>query len=540
MAPLSPEQRLKLRAWHKVCLQVDGIATGTTVETLAAAGVFQHLAGDAEPLEASALAARSGILPGYFHLAMKLLANQGLVLRGGDIPAGETLVSLSPDGREWLAFLEAYQRGRASVAAALQLRAWLAGQRSEAPPDLAALSRGPAVDDSLLGRRVRQHLLGPLLGAAMTQLAASGVLQTLGGSPGGWVSLSWLKGPPEALTAALGLLAGQGWARLQDGGAALTPEGEAAAALVVGYYEAVSYLPSFLAVPEIMHGAEANLGLAANGEETHLDRALDIKMSGLVFQKECREPFLEAALPLFDQKPLSQQPSCVVDCGSGDGTVLLELYRAIKEQTLRGRHLQSHPLIMVGAEYTEVSRRTTAAVLAEAEVPHRVIFGDIGDPGRLAADLGELGLEAAEALHISKSVIHNRAYQPPRDHERLRSWRPTSLAVFTSPGGGLIPAREMECNLVEFFEAWRPWMARHGMLAIEAHTVDPELVAPRVGGNLITVLDASHGYAHQYLIEAEIYRRAARAAGLDILFSRDIGQQLVGRPLLSVNHFKPA
>jgi hypothetical protein len=540
MPALNPEQQLLLNAWQKVCLQVDGIAIGSTVHALARRGVFKRLARSRVPLEASALAEEFGAGPGYFHLAMKLLTAQGLLLRGGDIPGGHTLVSLSEAGRGWLQFLPAYQQAPAAIRAALQLQARLAGGGQAAAPELAALARVEGVDDSELGRRVRLHLLGPLLGAAMTQLAGRGVLEALSREPGGLVALSEFALPPDALAAALALLAGQGWARLKDGAVALTPEGVAAAGLAPAFYGPMSYLPTFLGVPELMWGADAGLGLDQDGVEKHLDRALDIKLSGLVFRRDCRAPFLEAALPLFDQEPLSEQPACVVDTGSGDGTVLLELYLAVREQTLRGLCLERHPLIMVGAEYTQVSREATASALSQAGVPHRVIFGDIGDPARLAADLRELGLDPAAALHLNKSVIHNRTYQPPQNQQRLSTWRPSSQAVFVSPGGGLIAAREMECNLVEFFESWRPWIGKHGMLAIEAHTVDPELVAPKLGGNLVTMLDASHGYAHQYLIEVEIYRRAVRAAGLNTLFSRDIGAQLVGRPLLSINHFKPA
>jgi hypothetical protein len=234
---------------------------------------------------------------------------------------------------------------------------------------------------------------------------------------------------------------------------------------------------------------------------------------------------------------LIEQPASIVDTGSGDGTLLVELYRAIKTQTLRGRCLAAYPLLLVGAEYTGVARESTKAALEAAGIPNETVFGDIGDPIGLSRTLLENGVDPANALHVSKSVIHNRTYKNPEQTERLANWKPLSQAPFTLPDGSLIRSRDMECNLIELFESWAPLTKKHGMIVIEAHTVDPELVSKSVGQNIITCMDATHGYSNQYLVESEVLARAAQAAGYKCLAYREIGGKLIGRPTMTINHF---
>jgi len=76
-------------------------------------------------------------------------------------------------------------------------------------------------------------------------------------------------------------------------------------------------------------------------------------------------------------------------------------------------------------------------------------------------------------------------------------------------------------------------------VVIEAHTMDPGLVGQSFLRSMITSLNASHGFSHQYLVEVETFRNAAGLAGYQLLASRDIASAFP-RPVLSINHFKPA
>jgi hypothetical protein len=93
----------------------------------------------------------------------------------------------------------------------------------------------------------------------------------------------------------------------------------------------------------------------------------------------------------------------------------------------------------------------------------------------------------------------------------------------------------MECNLVELFEAWRPFTRKHGMVTIEAHTVDPAIVSQRIGVNMVTMLDATHGLSHQYPVEYEVFLKAIQAAGYHCPSRRLLGGW-PDHPTLAVYH----
>jgi len=198
--------------------------------------------------------------------------------------------------------------------------------------------------------------------------------------------------------------------------------------------------------------------------------------------------------------------------------------------------LSRYPLTMVGVEYNRVAQEITSATLRNAGVPHITLAGDIGEPAALADALAAAGVEPKNVLHVSKSVIHNRNFrgyaEPIAD--------PLSQAVFVSPDGGLIPAAALEADLSALFATWRPHISRHGMIVIEAHVVAPELAAARIGGNVLACLEATHGFSHQYLVEIDVHRRAAWRAGLRPCHQRDLGAAMVGAPILSLDHYRPA
>lgn len=504
----APDPRLALAAWTKVCHHCDGIALGTTVAALAARGAFALLDGPAAAPDR--LAALLGFSPGYFRLACKLLASQGFLHLGPD-----GAVAPTPDGRRWLAQVGRYADAARRVAEASALFAALAG--SGGP--LAAARGLPEDRGDPLADRVSRHLRGPIAAAALLGLSRSGRLADA--APG-----------DAAGARAWAALRAEGWAD----GHALTPEGRVAATFAAQYAYPVCYLPTYAAVPALLAGSPA-AGPAPGGAETHVDRALDIDFSGLVFARTCKEPFLELALPLFDAEDLAAQPAAVVDTGSGDGTLLAELHRAVKERTRRGSHLERHPLTLVGVEANEVARAATARRLAGLGAPWRALAGDVGDPAGIARSLERSGVEPRDALHVSKSVLHNRTYRRPA---RPAAALPATRAVFVDADGAAIDPALAVGSLVELLAAWAPLVRRHGMIVAEAHTVDPALAAARVGRSLVTPLDASHGYSRQLLVEVEVHRAAVALAGYRTLAARDVGAAMVGRPLMSVDHVIPA
>jgi SAM-dependent methyltransferase len=295
------------------------------------------------------------------------------------------------------------------------------------------------------------------------------------------------------------------------------------------------YLPLLRGVPELIFG---DPGRALSHDDAHLDRDLDLRFSGEVFAAMCRTPFLEMALPLFDDDP-DVQPALVVDTGCGDGALLATLYAAVRERTARGRRLDEHPLLMVGVDPSPVARRATASRLAAARVPHLVLDGDIADPDGLARELAAAGHDAGNALHVCKSAIHDRAYRPagPAGLAASAGGAPVTTTAFARPDGPAIPATAMAANLAGLFRDWRPLARRHGWIVIEAHSLGPAQAAGLIGRTLATALDATHGYSCQYPVEPEVFAWAARAAGFTSRAHREPGADALGHTLLTIDHF---
>src|SRR6185312_15987533 len=239
----------------------------------------------------------------------------------------------------------------------------------------------------------------------------------------------------------------------------LTPDGEIATSLARQYRYPVMYLPLLRQVPELIFGEPATTD--EGGEETHLDRELDLRFSGDVFTAACREPFLGLALPLFEAAPLDRQPALVVDAGCGDGALLEALYLAVRERTARGRCLAERPLLMAGVDPSPVARRMASARLSAAGVPHVILDGDIGDPVGLERALAARGLDARDALHVCKSAIHDRAYEGPgpeipESPESPAYAGPPGAGAYALPDGSAIPASSVALDLAALFRRWLP------------------------------------------------------------------------------------
>lgn len=525
------------QVWRKVCLNIDGIAVGSTVAALADHGVLQTLGETDTLVPIDELARRHGAQRAYLHLAMRLLAGQGFVVRERD-SAGNGLAGLTAQGRDWLALLPGYSQIPELLDAALRLPDMLRGGWPPEPGLIEALatSASPPVAQApaALCQRVHLHRLGPGVAASLTSLLRAGVL-TEGDST---AVLERRAVNREIAQMALDLLAAQDWVAAENGTWRLTGQGRLALPVAAQYSMALAYLPTFAEAPRRLFPSLAEAAPPEAVFDGHLDRQMDIEFSGEVFSRHCRSPLLDIALPLFHREPMDRQPRLIVDTGCGDGSLLAELYVAVRDHTPRGAALDRYPLLAVGADVSPVARETTQRRLAAAAIPHLVLDGDIGQPDQLAAALAGHGIDMADALHVGKSVIHNRSYRPSREPDAAQRRTACSDAVFIAPDDTLIDAAAMEQNLLEHFRTWRPWTARHGMLMIEGHTLPAAVAAEQVGRSVIAMLDASHGYSRQYPIEAACHRAAAREAGFVTLATRDL-VMAGGQPVLTLDYLLP-
>jgi len=185
----------------------------------------------------------------------------------------------------------------------------------------------------------------------------------------------------------------------------------------------------------------------------------------------------------------------------------------VAEHTLRGRMLDRHPLVIVGADFNKVARRATKQTLRQAGIPaFHVIPGDINRPAQLAGDLEAIDLDVHELLHIRSFLDHNRPYV------RLASYAAGSRIARTSGAfahlGDEIAPDELEENLVRHLRRWAPYIARYGLLVLELHTLPPELTSAHLDRTPAVAYDGTHGFSDQYLVELPVFLACAREAGL--------------------------
>lgn len=504
----SNQSKLVSETWRRVCFHLDGLAIGTSVEAVHARGGFAALAEAQQPIGVEELADAISVRPGYLNLVFRLLELQGYITRSGHIADARGMVALTDAGHDWLACLDAYVGFADRVRSAQTLLAHGEVTTRPSPDGLPA--------------RVACHLAGPVTAAAMTALSRSGLFAD-GNTR---VAIKDLPHPAIA-----GIVTAQGWAVADDSQLILNEGGQLALQFAAQYYYPVSYLPTLASVAGLLRGDTVAARDEA-GTEGHVDRELDIAFSGLVFARTCRAPLFDLVLPLFDSADADAQPRAIVDCGGGDGTLLCELYEAIATRTRRGGALSTHPLAMIGVEYNPVAERVLGTRLKDRGVPGFVFAGDVGDPQAIASRLKGEGFAADDVLHVSKSVFHNRTFRgtPARGAGG-------SMGAFVAPDGAWLSSAQIETDLEDLFGAWRAILGRHGMVVIEAHIIAAALATARLGRSVMTSLEASHGYSHQYLLEIDLHRAAARRAGLRVLGQHDFGEPIMGAPIMSIDHY---
>jgi hypothetical protein len=273
----------------------------------------------------------------------------------------------------------------------------------------------------------------------------------------------------------------------------------------------VSYLPMFAVLPTLLFGNARIPRVDPSGLETMVNRAMNVWGGGGAHSTYFKK-LDEIIVDIFN-RPLSEQPRGICDMGCGDGTLLAHLYAVVKERTARGRELDKHPLIIVGADFNKVARRATKQTLHQARIPtFHVITGDINRPAQLASDLELIDLDIHDLMHIRSFLDHNRPYVRLSNYVS-GSRTPSTTGAFAYLGDE-IPADELEENLVRHLRRWKPYVGRFGLLALELHTLPPVLTAANLERTPAVAYDATHGFSDQYLVELPVFEACAREAGL--------------------------
>lgn len=505
------------------------MAVSSTVFALNQHNILEILRDPDTVVELSPYKAGTDLRQGYFSLAFRLLEDQGFVSRTVSGEEEGLILQSTPKGREWLPLTSIYNSSLYYLELASSLR-WKEPDISFTECSLAGFQTLPELE-----QRVLLHVAGPLIAAFLVHLCNSNLISATMDD----VILEEIGLEEQFSACCLQLLENLGWILCHPNrSCSFTGEGKQLFPFIPQLFYPVSYLKTAMEVPELIFPSGQKKKREKEVEESHIDRNLDIRFSGLVYERNFREPVHAILERLFNNEQFSEQPHFIVDTGSGDGSLLLDVYRTIATHTQRGKYLDQFPLAVIGVEYNAVAEEATAAKLKDNKIPFFTMQGDISQPEKIASALIDRGIRLDDVLHVSKSVIHNRIYKKAEKSHDLGDWIPRSEAVFIDSDGTLLTDRELALNLVEHFKRWRKLVRKHGMVVIEAHAVPPALIASSVGQNILTSLDSSHGYSHQYLVEKDFFYKAAEVAGYlrETIMERSVPG--IGLPVLTVNIFR--
>ena len=498
--PAGTGNRSRIR--REIFLYDDGIVLSLTMRALEQLGILEASLRERAPLtQLYPELTERGF--GYLRVALRTLAGQGWLPTEPSLDPGDTFLDWTASG------LTAADQRHRYVALGDFLALFGAGDPdpwSQPWPEQAA-ARFPELLDSRTGgvagsdgadAMMRTHLDGGLAVPAMLSLWGTGRLGDAGPALSG-----------SGLDVAIGsLLSSLGWL---DATGAWTDLGRTASEYTVHFGIVGSYLPLLARLPDVYRGELTVATRDADTAEWHVNRELNVIASAAAHRRYFADAdgiFLE----LFDREPVSEQPRFIADMGCGDGSWLSHLYELISTRTLRGRHLESNPLLMVGIDYNEAALDQASEHLGERDIPSLVVFGDVGDPDGLRASLAEHGLAIEDGLHIRSFLDHDRAYTGGETTEVVPG---SSSGAFVDPGGRPLAPEEVERDLVSHLRRWAPHLRRHGLVVLEAHSVSPAVTRRHLGALHSVAFDAYHAYSHQYPIEHSAFLSCCSAAGLE-------------------------
>jgi hypothetical protein len=503
----------------RIFQHLAGIVLSPVIKALAERGVFAMLGDAANGMSLDEIADRTRANRGYLRVALRLLVSCGWMAQA---PEGRDVrYALTSEGKigVWLAPL--YGEVVSFIPKALFLDDFLFGKSDRAVlPHLHDLVRRArerwsiyTEGDTTAARVHRQTVLwldGMLVGPVMVALAREGIFRIFEGAPHG-VDAKDLPGNSRSLACVFDLLAVQGWVERDGNRLKLTASGTYAAHIATSYGVTVSYLPLFDVISTLLFGNAKIPRMDESGGEFLINRGMNVWGSGGAHSKYFQRSD-EIVMELFN-RPLDKQPCGICDMGCGDGSLLEHVYGIVRSQTLRGGALDTHPLVLIGADYSKVARRIAKQRLRRAGIPKfHVIRGDINRPAYLASELEELALDIHNLLHVRSFLDHNRPYLPPADY--IPGSRPARSTGAFAYLGEEIPADEVEENLVRHLRRWAPYVGRFGLLVMELHTLPPDVTAAHLDQTLAVAYDATHGFSDQYLVELDVFLACAREAGL--------------------------
>lgn len=511
---LTKQDKAALRA--TIFRHLDGIATAPTAYTLLERGVLDHLL-DCKSADVTELASRYRANEGYLNVALRILSSQGWL--NAEVDHANNRVKYSVNAQSATAF--ELCRLYKDVVTLLRFSGQFHRRKFERAPFsvLESIFRkyqeNYGIDFSedsatrLIQNQVLKHIEGATIGPTIVSLGMGGMFHKY------FMEASFkaeeFHEDADSFGKILDFFTFLGWFEKKAQTYRFTEKGLFFARRASAYGVTVSYIPTFRNLDELIFGnPEILINAKPDMPELHVDREMNVWGSGGAHASYFKQ-IDEVLIELFN-RPLDEQPKGVVDMGCGNGAFLQHIFEVISQRTLRGEVLEDYPLLLVGADFNEVSLRVTRANLTKADIWAKVTWGNIARPDLLARDLSEnYGISLEDLLNVRTFLDHNRPWEPPSVSADVRESHSTGAYCFR---GKRLNNKDVEASLLQHLQRWEPFVRRFGLLTMELHTIPPDLAAANLGFTSATAYDATHGYSDQYIVEIDVFNRIAAEAGL--------------------------
>lgn len=364
---------------------------------------------------------------------------------------------------------------------------------------------------NLANSMIADYLDGMLVVPLLLALKENNLLKSLGNRK----ELLFSEINPAASEEIIEFFIHKGWLAKEEGTALFTDKGLYILEGICMLVEVASYKPILCNISEVIFGdcKSSVLEQEVFNYELRLGATLH-KMESEFRYKEYYSDMEEIILSIFNRVPFEEQPKYIASMECGDGILLKKIYEAIKNKSLRGKVIKEYPVKLIAMDSDEKALEETAAILEGIE--HVVLKGDIGDPEQMVANLRNTGISDVEnILYIHSFFYHPRPYVSSADTS-AENPRPniSSTAVYVDGEGSAIPSSFVMQNLVERLKQWSAVIGKHGLIALEAHCLEPKTVSRFIDKCESLHFDACHRFSHQLLVEADMFLLAAAETGL--------------------------
>lgn len=507
---LSKQDKEQLRG--TIFRHLDGIATATSAYTLQKKGVLDYLL-EHKNVNLKTLTDTFKANEGYLNVALRVLSSQGWLDQDLDNKTDQITYATNTNSRRAFELVPLYEQ------AVNLLKYSVKFPNENIGPDafsaleklFQAYEQGFGLDiseENSIEHQVLKHIEGVIVAPIIVLLGVNGLFHKYF-MEASFTAEEYHKNP-ESFKKILDFFTHLKWFKKKKNTYQFTDEGLFFAKRASAYGVTVSYLPTFVHLDDLIFGnAKILKATSPQDTEKHVHREMNVWGSGGAHSTYFK--VIDQVIITLFNKPIDEQPKGILDMGCGNGAFIQHIFDVIEYQTLRGKMLDKHPLLLVGADFNQAALKVTRANLIKADIWAKVIWGDIGRPDLLAKDLKEdYNIELRDLLNVRTFLDHNRIWEAPQTKTQRIS---KSSGAYVSLGERL-SNNVVENSLLEHLTKWKPYVERFGLLMIELHTVKPEHVAQNIGKTAATAYDATHGYSDQYILEVDVFNAVASEAGL--------------------------